>query len=325
MGIFDSIIDFVKRELGEKTALSPINKDTLLELVQENIKSLTATQKAIRDSSNKHSLLLAYNAKKIGVSKDIPEGVLNLPNIIGKSLTGKARLMEDQRFLESSLFVCNVLIEVNKSMLKNLDKMFTDKFVVINKIKVTDVYCLSIIRQSDFYSNYCNNLIGLISSVINNIHQNFPKYRQTFLLDKYTIFISITDRICSYPNNVFSLRDLQNVKDSGMDFKIQDGEVLSGVLPTSMTREIISGVNGLVLFPNPFRFFSELMVDYKHSVFLKNKETKEWLEYHVALLKMEEQNTNKDNQKYVTLTKTIAFYEDKIAKKQSEIDKYLKE
>ena len=65
--------------------------------------------------------------------------------------------------------------------------------------------------------------------------------------------------------------------------------------------------------------------DWKHTQYLKNKDFKEWLENHSALLRLEVTNIDPNSPEYHRLLKIVDAYDQKIVEYDRKIASYEKE
>jgi hypothetical protein len=92
---------------------------------------------------------------------------------------------------------------------------------------------------------------------------------------------------------------------------------------TDYTKSTVSYiVHGLYAL-NIFLWIGESIEDYKHSRYLKNQNLKQWMESHVANLRLELANIDPDSKEAVRLQKIIQAYDAKIAEYDRKINEYL--
>jgi len=324
--IFNNLKEYIKEEITKNKILSPLNKNNLIELININLKSLNNINITFQafSSSNK-TLYNAYRDRLKNTKIKVNNNILQIPLMFPRLLSGTAKSMEDNRFLSSIQKTVSILIDFNESVLKNINDIITQDSVVINNVRVLDTYCVSVIEQTKSYCDFCYDLFGLISYVINDFSQDYPKYRQLRLTNNYPLFIEITNQLCNSKNNVSILKDVKTIKSNGFNFKLNDTSVgaVSSINNNILSKRVVTGLHRFLGFPNPFRYVCDLYVDMRHAIFSKNKDEKEWLEFHVSMLKMKLNQIDPNSEEYIRLSKAVEFYEDQIAKKQRKIDDYL--
>jgi len=327
--IFGMLKEYVNKKVSDKAMLSSINKNNLIELVTINIQNLKSIYGSLDTLDSSFNKIFKMYQKSINENKStfksINSKILNMPLTFPKDLLGKARAMEDKSYLSSVKKTVDVLTKANEEILKNIDNIISGESIVIKNVKVLDTYCVSIINNTKMYVMFCYDFLGLIGSVINNLSFNYPKYRQERMINSYPHFIDITNQLCDSSGNVSIMKDVKIIKDNGYNFKIDDtSNAISVINDNILSRNIRNSIKGLFGFPNPFVFVMDTFVDIKHYFYMKQKDEKEWLEYHVSMLRMKLNNMDENSPEYIRLSKAVQFYEDKISKYQRKIDDYLK-
>lgn len=327
--IFVNLKEYISKEIDNKVKLSPINKNNLIELITINIQSLNNIKNSMDVLNNSFKSILTLYSKNLNsnrsVYKNIDKNIVNIPLSFSRHLLGNAKIMEDKSPLSSIKKTIGILINTNETMLKNINDIISNDSIVVNNVRVLDTYCITIMEQTNTYSMFCYDLLGLIGAISNNLTYSYPKYRQERMIANYPIFTGITNQLCDSAANISIMKDVRTIKSNGYNFKLNDTGVgaVSSINDNILSRNVVKSLNQFMGFPNPFRFVANLYVDMKHYIYAKQKDEKEWLEYHVSMLKMKMNNIDENSPEYIKLSKAIEFYEEKISKNQRKIDDYL--
>lgn len=97
----------------------------------------------------------------------------------------------------------------------------------------------------------------------------------------------------------------------------------SSAIPSSLQHSLTIGTKSFII--NIFRWIGEQWVMHKHLQYLRQTKEKEWMEAHVALLKMDLANADPNSEEYRKLVGIIDNYNDQLAELDQKIAAYEQE
>jgi hypothetical protein len=279
------------------------------------IKDLTPTQwRDIFDRyTNKVEMYNKLPSKK--VISELPKG-----------LRDAARKADDEKPFSAYYKTNDLFISIQKDILKHIDTIMEQKEANIFNVRISFVALLGILRQSELYGTYLSYLFDQLMTVAgNNKVIDIPGYRPKYLIDHYKEFIEITNLICNKKGRYSFLTEIENMKRKNANLVLYSNGQPASVFAkaTDYTKSTVSYiVHGLYAL-NIFLWIGESIEDYKHSRYLKNQNLKQWMESHVANLRLELANIDPDSKEAVRLQKIIQAYDAKIAEYDRKINEYL--
>lgn len=238
------------------------------------------------------------------------------PNYI-KSLHGKAVQEERKRPMGSLLEANKSFIKILEEINKNLDALIQDKAITMWNVRMSHLAIMGILKQSDQVANFSSYLFTFLSKVASKLSNDIPKYRSAYLRDNLN---AVSKSVCDLldKKGVYTfMKDVTNLRREQQDVVLGASGNLTGWKNfTNISRFSISFIDALMSALSALNIFShglDMWESYKLSKYEKNKETKEWLEAHVALLRMDLANMDKSSPEYTKMLNIIQAYDDKIA------------
>jgi hypothetical protein len=316
------ILDFVK----QSAKLKSISKADIIDILELNItthknidfgiKSMTPTQtKELfrRYVSNKDMY------KKL-ISKEIP---IDIP----KGLRNNARDLDSKNVLSAYMHTNKMFIKIQEDILKNIDKIMVEKELTIMNTRLGFVSLLGILRQSETYGCYFSYLLDQIFTISNKKGSDIPGYRSKYLVVNKELFIDITNTICDKKGTYSFLNEMDDLKRKNANLLLYaNGNTVDMFAKSSnYTSSVLSYLKSGLYALNIFLWVGEIVDDYKHNRYLKNKHIKEWLESHVANLRYDLADKDPDSPEALKLQKIIDAHDSKIVEFDRKISKYLDE
>lgn len=326
------VLDFVKelgqaimKEIAPGSKMNTINKEDFKENLLMLIERLGNLQTTFTAFSPQDRVTLADKIYK--ASNDRNNLACNAYVAVAKGI-GRNDL---KSAFDSFTYITSHYIKALETIERNTANSFKDKAITVYNAKLSQVAIMGVIEEAETFVDFTVYLIDNISYEIceNNGVKELPipkKYRiqkiQKYLTDYIQICKNrmasnaavITSEIDKVRNNLdVNLIDDNNNPNTGF---IQSERY------SPLTRNFIqTGVRRFVVF----RWLGEQWNLIKHSRYLKAKKEKEWMESHVALLKLQLQNVDPNSPEYRKQVKIIAAYDEMIAGLDQKIDAYLNE
>ena len=326
------VLDFVKdlgqaimREIAPGKKMNTINKEDFKENLLMLVERLNNLQNTFAAFSPQDRIAMADKIYK--ASNDRNNLACNAYVTIAKAI-GRNDL---RSAFESFSYITKHYITALETIDRNTANLFKDKAITVYNTKLSQVAVLGVVEEAETFVDFTVYLIDNISYEIceNNGVKELPmpkKYRiqkiQKYLQDYIGICKNrmastaavITSEIDKVKNSLdVNLIDENNVPNVGF---IQSDKY------SPLTRNLIQiGARKFIIF----RWLGEQWNIIKHSRYLKAKKEKEWMESHVALLKLQLQNIDPNSEEYRKQVKIISAYDEMIAGLDQKIDAYLTE
>lgn len=243
-----------------------------------------------------------------------------------KMLIGKAAQEERKRPLGALLAANQGYIKILTEIDKNLDKLVEEKSITMWNVRMSHLAVLGLLKQSDVVANFTAYLYAFMSRLASQTTGSIPKYREKYMLDnvdKVTKFVNdLLDKKGAY---VF-MRDIDTMKREQRDIVLgATGNLTGWSKGVNISRFSIGFLDALMSFLSWINIFSialDAWDNYKLAKYEKNKEIKEWLEGHVALLRMDLEGMDKSSPQYTKMVNIIQAYDDKIAEYDEKINAF---
>lgn len=304
-----------------------ISKDDLRDLIRECITThetfITAMDKFTPQEMNEFKARFAANVKGSSLkSASVYDTYLT-------KLPSRALSDERTKFMGSLYHVNKTFVSILKDILKNINTLVEKEAINLKDTRVTQIAILGILRQSRVLSRWSINVWIQYLRIGTNTNRDVPGSRVVFLLDNVDLVNKITRDIYNKTGAYMFLADVNSVKQKKADFLLgaSDSSTMSqitGMLnPAIFKASFLDNlVTALRLFTSIFQNIGEKWDDWMHAIHLENIETKEWMENHNALLRMELADTDRSDPKYDKLVSIIEAYDQKITDYNAKIRRY---
>lgn len=228
-------------------------------------------------------------------------------------------------------FVTLNYIKIIDALDRMITTAFKDKAITVYNTKLSHVAIFGLINEAELFINYATYLFDGVNYELcqhNGVRELPPpkKYRQAKLQKDMAEFVEICkNRLSSTSTAIASeiekVRQNLDVNLIGDDNAINTGFINIGKI-SPMIRNIL-GIGARKFFI--FRWLGEQWQLLKYARYQKAKKEKEWLEAHVALLKLDLQGADPNSEEYRKLVKVIESYNEMIAELDQKIDAYMNE
>ena len=262
---------------------------------------------------------------KLAKSNTVAKDVLK---VYQKQLRAKAAQAEAKSFLLSLLQANQFLIEIMQEIDKKFDTVVDTESITLYNVRFSYIATLGIIKQSELVGNFTAYLITYLINVNRGTENNIPKYRLVYLMSHVNEVAEIVSELLgrngkySFVDDIVQLRKrFQDIEfNSATNIRGFDGSLLS--IPGTLLNWIYN------LIPLIGSLFTGLIDDFdewKLNKYEEKKEMKEWMQQHVAMLRMDLDGVDKTSPEYIRLTKVIEAYDAKITEYDKEILKFEEE
>ena len=297
-----------------------ISKDKLIDILDEDLGALYNVAQfftAIEDSSAKLQKWLVDSKN----NTQLPSIVAY--NKIASSLTGSAKITNDQRFLGAMSDTVNALIIILEDISGNLDKLFVDKNITIYNTKISQVAIFGMIENAKVFADFVTAFIEVLMSDRTAALGKPEKY-------VFNRLNGYMDQACELMNRVLNNKlsktftaAILKYRNSGSDNTVINSENKPTVQFTKINSDvtesdIAAGARGFKVF----RWIGDWFVDRKDRKNRRRIALRDQLQARARLLQLELDGVEKDSAEYKRLVKIIENYQKQIDRLNQDIDKY---
>lgn len=322
-----NLITELSASLAEK--LKPGVKMDIIskENFQENFEILNTRLQnyisCLTEMDDKTKELLA--GKILSASKNSQNVACALYSDIATSLNTK----DTKHAFESYIFIANTFVSSIKVIARNMNKIFANKGITVHNSKLLHVVVFGVMTEADCFINYATYMLDnvIYETTVRNGVRELPqprKYRYEYIKKNVKRFKSI----CKIRLTGSAVIDnaISNSFASELDVNLiaEDNSINSGFFNINKMANHVkaSAVHGARRFII-FRWLGEQWNLFKHAKYLKAVKEKEWLQSHIAILKMDAAGIDPDSDEYRKHVKIIEAYNNMLADLDKKIDTYM--
>lgn len=326
MNIFGALTDGLIKITKDTIKIRSIDKKDLQDYFHNNITSHNILINAMDNFSDKEINNWFRDQVRPSMKKS-PSSAKNVYDELVKSYRGKAANDERARIM-------GALLEANRDMLKimqeistKLDKLVDEEAITIWNIRMSYVAILGIMRQSDMLCRFTTYLYSYMIRLSSQTDRSIPRYREAYLCDHVQKVAYLVTQIRDKKGPYTFLHEVDTLRRKNADlvlgatgsFNFGNFAVMSNY-SISFLDNIITALSCL----NIFGAAIDAWDDYQFAKYEKNKEMKEWLENHTALLRMDMEDMDKTSPEYQRLVTIVKTYDEKIAEYDRDIQEFEK-
>ena len=338
MAVTDQIKNKVAELFKDLTSMHDIDRDTLKDLVKTEIEGHKTFIKSI-SFMTKNDMDKFRERLSITIPSSKVKEISSWQEYT-KSLQTKASQIEHVKMFDSIIKTRLAMQFILEDLVKKFDKVFDNEIISITDLRKSQIAAVGFVSQSIILSNWSLYVWTLLSSLISGNEIEIPKYRLNYISVHTKDVATIVNGLIS--NDKVSVADyLLKLRDKGEDAPLAvNGAVNNSFLGTFITASTVAtaltyigstisiiltiGI-GITFIKYLFKLTQDYMEVAAHEKYLKNKEMKEWLEAHVAKLKMDLQSKNPNDPQYQKMQKIIDVYDEKIRDLDEKINEYMGE
>jgi len=322
--IFSKVASALKERFDNDVDLKKLRKEDVIDLIKTGIASHKNICQCIKVGTDKERNTW-YNTKvKPALAKSTAKSK-DIYNTYASGLSGKARNLEEGVFLESIYKINDEYIDLLNEINKNINEFFDKSQVDIYDTRITQMAVLGLLKDSQIVSDFSLFLYSFIIRAVDGSDKNIPRYRDEFMSENVVKVSVIANNVIAHKGQYEFLNNARRLRSKGADLLLGANGTFSFsnfAVSQFYTPDILDSILSALSCLNIFSYIGEAIDDYKINKNNRNKEVKEWLENHVALLRMDQQNVDKSSKEYARLEKIINAYDEKIAEYDEEIKKF---
>ena len=213
---------------------------------------------------------------------------------------------------------------------KSINEIFKEKVITVFNSKLSSIAIFGLLKDATVIANYTIYMLHGIGYEITqhrgtNELDRPKKYRFAYCERNYNTVLEILKQMIHGTGAYMFANGVTALRRSNNDVNLVDENNrpnLAFITPNSLTAQVTTllktGVKGFGIF----RWLGEQWNLIKHAKYRKAQMEKEWIESHVALLKLELANVDPNSPEYQKQVKIINSYSEMIAQLDQKIDEY---
>lgn len=306
-----ALINYTK----DKAQMQSLRKDDVITILKQNIEMHKANAETLNVLSTQEMnswMLKVTQALNSTTSKS-----RDVYDRYNKGLSSSASALERKCFLSSLEVINNDIIPVLNAILNNIDSFIENDKVELYETKMSQLAILGICRDSTCIATFTQYLYTYLIRVTSNTYDDIPRYREEYMLDNVDKVSKIVSNFCDRKGYYNFNQDMTKIKRQNADLILGANGKFSfnqyiGSVRNFYTADILDSILSALSCLNLYDHVMNFIDDYKLERDNRNKETKEWLETHVAVLRMELEEKDKSSKEYAKLENIIKAYDAKI-------------
>lgn len=308
------------------TSFKDIDRNDLLAIIENEITGHKTFVTALSLMTNQD-----MNKFKEKLSVSLPSSKIKETTIWTeylKKLQTQASQIEHKKMFDSLIITRKKVQQSLETFKKSFDKIFPSEIIKVSDIKYTQFIILGFISQSIILSNWTEYMFTLLSSVLNKTEDEIPKYRIMYLANHLDDVVELVNKLVPI-QSLNIIKDIEYIKSKGADNPLLTDGIVNNTKNFNIeikTEHFLFATSiflGIYFTYKLLRLLGEQWGIIMHKSYLKRKELKEWMESHVAKLKLDLQDINQNDPQYQKLLKVIELYDEKIKSYDESINAYL--
>jgi len=325
VSVFQALGTALINHTKDKAQMQRLRKDDVVTILKQNIEMHKNNADALDVMET--SEINEWKLKVTQALNDTPGKSRDVYDSYLKGLSSSASALERKRFLGSLKLVNKDIIPVLVEINKNMDKFMENDTVDLYETRMSQLAILGILRDSTRLATFTQYLYTYLIRVTNDTYGDIPRYREEYMLDN-------VDKVSKIVSNFIDRRGYYNFNQDMMKIKRQNADLILGAngkfsfnqyigsVRNFYTADILDCILSALSCLNLYDHVMNFIDDYKIERNNRNKETKEWLETHVAMLRMELAEKDRNSKEYAKLENIIKVYDAKITEYDEAINAF---
>ena len=327
MSLFDSVAGALNDKFNKPTANQTIDVKTVEDLLRDNLQLHICIAEILEARTDKEMNTWFTDILKVHL-KDSQSPLKDAYNKLFAKLKGTAVAAERKRPLSALAKANRTYADVIKNIIDKIDTLFGTDKLDVRSGRTSHLAILGLLHDSDVLANFSMYLYTFLSRVAVDNCDGVPKYRQVYILDHLGDVATKINDVFDKKGVVKLVDDIKRARETGADpaLSVMSPFDFNHQTTTAGAFQSIWDALGNVLHClNIFVHVSNAIDDYRLKKNRRNRETKEWLEQHVALLRLELAKKDKSDPEYTKLVNIIKAYDEQIAEYDQQINEFEKD
>lgn len=318
----NSLSDYVKG----KVKLRALRREDLDEYLKINIESHETISK-ILDGLSDAEYKSWFQLVKMKLAKENSPSAKIYDRYVS-SLRGEAASKERSVPLKSLVKVNDEFANLLKEIRKKLDTVIEEEKVDIYNVRLSTLAVLGIMKQSNTIIRFTSFLYSYLIKLSMDKQRGIPKYREAFLVEHVEEAARIVTDVLGKKGAYLFMREMNDLRQHQRDMVVGATgkfDFYKFTTTRGFSISFLDNILGALGSLNIFGAALDAWDDYQQDRYERNKEIKEWLEQHNAILRMDLQQMDPNSPEYQRTASIIEAYDAKIAEYDEAINKFEQE
>lgn len=328
MNLFSNVAAALNQKFNDKPANKMLSKENIENLLSDNIESHANVAKILGALSDKEVNSLYEDTIKVALKKT-NSPLKDVYDTFVSKLKGAAQTAERKRFFGSLQSANEAYAKTMTKVIAELDKIFDKEDTEIHSARLSQLAIMGLLKSSDALITFTVYLYAFLTRVAIDNGDGIPKYRQVAIMDNLNDVVKTVNEILDKKGIEKLLGDITYAKNKGLDVKVasfsDQFDFDRNITTVGFGATFMDCLANVLYCLNIFAHISNAIDDYRIKKNKRNREIKEWLEQHVALLRLEVANKDKKDPEYAKLIKIIKAYDEEIAEYEQAINEFEKD
>jgi hypothetical protein len=328
MNLFTNIAAALNEKFNEKMANKMLSKENIENLLTDNIELHANTAKILGTLSDKDINKLYNDTVKVALKKsDSP--LKDVYDTFVSKLKGTAQIAERKRFFGALQAANEAYAKALGKIVDEIDTIFDKDETEIHSARLSQLAVMGVLKSSDTLVSFTVYLYAFLTRVAVDNGEGIPKYRQVAITDNVETVAKTVNDILDKKGIEKLVGDIKYAKSKGLDVKVasfsEQFDFDRNITTMGFGQTFMDCLANVLHCLNIFVHISNMIDDYRLKKNKRNREIKEWLEQHVAILRLEVANKDKNDPEYARLIKIIKAYDEEIAEYEQAINEFEKD
>lgn len=318
---FSKLASALGNIVKNETHLRSLQKADVQQLIRNNIEDHNQLVYALTPGEDREYKAYFQDVIKPTMKKS-PARCKGVYDTYLRELSGKALDLERKRPLGSLIDANQKYIKILEAISKQIDVLFEQEAIDIYNTRMSQLAVLGLLRRSDKLVNFTSYLFAYFTRLRSRSATGIPKYRDLYLVENVESVAQTVTELCGKTGTFDFLNEVRRMRESNADLVLGMNGKFDFTSFANMHRYNVSFIDNLLSALSCLNIFSyalDAWDDYKLAKYERNKETREWLANHVALLRLDLNDADKTSPEYTRLVSVVEAYDNKIAEYDRDI------
>ena len=238
------------------------------------------------------------------------------------TLKGKAAMSEDMQIFSSLVYATKKCEKLIDQLVETYTNSLQKKTITLTNTQISDFAIMGAVVKIDAIAQFAIFAFTSVSSNVTTPEFIVPKYRILKMA-------KLNAEVASDVNDLYRglgltniTRNIKSIRKKNQDIKLIDTDgspqtqFIGNIVPDSITH-LLTGIFNI----NIFRWLGEIWINYRHGIYLKQEEEREWIQNHINMLRLDIGELGSEEERE-RLSRIIANYDAKISKLDRQITAY---
>jgi len=326
MNIFRAVSDAISSIISSHKKVDPINKNELLDLIDNNIVALRIVVSTYESDPKVFEYIKKELFTSLKTNKDNGQ-LFEFYNNYVKNLSYSVKQLETKAILLSICETAKIILKDHEDIRNKFDVVFKDGTgegdISLEQIKLSHATVFGFINLSSVLADWFCFFMGQITSTSGE-SPRIPEYRINVVRESGKSIADFVNDVLQRGPNRGILSVVQSIKDSG-DVAIYIDSV---TLDTYADIKDYPGVAHLMMNPfthfQPILFIHDILSFFGRYSYKRNVVMRDWIQAKMVILQMDASHMDRESPEYARQQDLIQKYSDKLSEFDAKINRYVK-